>query len=235
MTDISERPALRLTRDLVNRLPERVPDPGPIALEEEHTGENYHERAAQDVMSALPEDGALWVFAIGSLIWNPRCDFAERRKARVEGWQRSFCLGPDTRYRGNPHAPGLMLALDEGGFVDGVVFRLKPETAATHLLEVIRTEPPFPPAWVEARTDEGPVRAIAFVCPRDSAAYQGHHGPDEVADILSRAVGMLGSMPDYLLNTIEHLEAAGLHDPYLWDMQARVAARLEALPAEGGL
>jgi cation transport protein ChaC len=36
-------------------------------------------------------------------------------------------------------------------------------------------------------------------------------------------------MPDYLLNTITHLEAAGVHDPGLWRMQALVAERLEGL------
>lgn len=222
------RQRLRLTRALVDLLPENVPDLGPIDAEEAALGVDYHERTADAVMKARPDDGALWVFAIGSLIWKPRCDYIERRWARVDGWHRAFCLGMDTRYRGNPDAPGLMLSLDCGGSVEGAVFRLNPQTAASELLEIIRTEPPEPPVWVNAHTREGRVSAIAFVCPQDFRGYQGHFTPDEVADYLSHAVGMLGSMPDYLLQTVEHLEEAGIHDPYLWDMQDRVAARLEA-------
>jgi cation transport protein ChaC len=36
-------------------------------------------------------------------------------------------------------------------------------------------------------------------------------------------------MADYLLNTVIHLEKAGIHDPHLWRLQDLVAARLERL------
>jgi cation transport protein ChaC len=37
-------------------------------------------------------------------------------------------------------------------------------------------------------------------------------------------------MPEYILNTMVGLEAAGIHDRALWRMQALVAERLERLP-----
>lgn len=37
-------------------------------------------------------------------------------------------------------------------------------------------------------------------------------------------------MPDYLLNTLEHLEALGIRDRLLWRLQSRVAAEMGALP-----
>ena len=56
----------------------------------------------------------------------------------------------------------------------------------------------------------------------------------EVADRLASAVGMWGSMAEYLHNTVTHLQAMGIKDAYLWRMQALVAERLARLPRRCG-
>ena len=56
----------------------------------------------------------VWLFAYGSLIWNPALHFDGRRLARVYGWHRSFCLSTQAG-RGTPENPGLVLGLDRGG------------------------------------------------------------------------------------------------------------------------
>jgi glutathione-specific gamma-glutamylcyclotransferase len=56
----------------------------------------------------------LWIFAYGSLIWNPEFEFKESRGATAGGWHRSFCLKL-RRWRGTRELPALMLALDRGG------------------------------------------------------------------------------------------------------------------------
>ena len=33
-----------------------------------------------------------WVFAYGSLMWNPALEYAETVPCEVEGWRRSFCF-----------------------------------------------------------------------------------------------------------------------------------------------
>jgi cation transport protein ChaC len=217
---------LRLTRDLVNRLPERVDERGPVRWQEDT---DYFDRTVPQVLARLPGDGQLWVFAIGSLIWKPKFPVAERRPATVRGWHRDFCLGPDTRFRGNPEAPGLMLTLDRGGMCHGVAMRIAPDNLAASLEELLRGEPPEPPSWVRAQTAQGVVQAIAFTIPRGHFAYVGGLSETEVADRLARAVGHVGSMADYLLNTVEHLEENGIHDSKLWRMQDLVAERLEKL------
>jgi cation transport protein ChaC len=40
-------------------------------------------------------------------------------------------------------------------------------------------------------------------------------------------VGFKGSCAEYLYNTVSHLEALGIRDRYLWDLQARVAAEID--------
>lgn len=220
---------MRLTRELVDLIPANIPDPGPAALETEWATENYHQKTADSVLGMLPDDGELWVFAFGSLIWKPRFTQGERRNAKVDGWQRNFCMGPDTRYRGNPDQPGYMLSLVEGGSCEGVVFRMAKEVLETELLEMIESEPPIPPVWLDAATPEGNVRCIGFVCPEMAFEILGRPTPEEKIKCLSTGVGKFGSMPDYIFNTVQCLEEAGIHDPYLWEMQALVAEYLNAM------
>src|SRR5207244_4109098 len=68
----------------------------------------------------------VWVFAYGSLMWNPEIAFAEARPGVLHGYHRSFCLY-SRDYRGTPERPGLVLGLDRGGSCRGIVYRLGPE------------------------------------------------------------------------------------------------------------
>ena len=218
----------RLTQNLVDRLPRAVPDPGPMARAE--VPDSYYAATVREVTSLLVGDQPLWVFAFGSILWKRRFEVVEERPALLRGWHRKFCLGPDTRYRGNPQAPGVMLSLDRGGQCRGMVLRMTCEGRDAALEDLLRNEPPQPPAWVRATTPQGEVRAMAFVTNRAFEGYQGDLCDAEVADRLASAVGMWGSMADYLCNTVNHLEAMGIRDAYLWRMQDMVADRLERLP-----
>lgn len=220
----------RLTREMVNKLPQTVDQQGPVS--EVAPDDSYYPAMAAQVLAELRDEQPLWVFAIGSLIWNPRFEDVERRPAVVQGWRRSFCLGPDLRYRGSPDRPGRMLSMvqEDGADCVGLVIRMRCADRLCALEALLRKEPPFPPTWVTAQTPDGPVRAIAFTLARDSVAYVPEGSDAAMADMLATAVGTIGSMADYLLNTVTELESAGLHDPYIWRMQELVAKRLEVLP-----
>jgi cation transport protein ChaC len=71
----------------------------------------------------------VWVFAFGSLIWNPAFHHVERRTARIHGYHREFCLWVRAG-RGSVERPGLMLSLESGGSCTGVAYRLAPGTEA---------------------------------------------------------------------------------------------------------
>src|SRR3989304_454876 len=58
--------------------------------------------------------GDVWVFAYGSLMWNPAFHYAEKRLATVHGFHRRFCLNSPVG-RGTRERPGLLLRLDRGG------------------------------------------------------------------------------------------------------------------------
>ena len=225
MTAIGRR--MRLTPELVARVAREVADPGPmLGLREPSDDEVIATR--RDIAREAASADAVWFFAFGSLIWKPACDFVEQRVALAHGWHRAFCLGWDTRYRGNKAAPGLMLSLDIGGQCRGVAFRVPSDAIEANLDKLIRREPPVPPRWLLLRTDAGPIKAFAFAMDRNHPQYVGRISLEAVADALATAVGMWGSMAEYLYHTVENLEALGIHDRQLWRLQEMVAERIEA-------
>lgn len=231
-----KRRSMRLTPELVAGVP---PATGNYSAEEimrsaREAAETDHREVADAILAGAPSPDDVWVFAYGSLIWNPEFDFVEKRTARLNGWHRSFCLGWDKWFRGSVERPGLMLALDRGGSCSGVAFRLPPAAAAQNLLTLVRREVhllphPFPPRWVGLRTPDGPLRAVTFAMDRRSYAYVGRLGDEQVADALALAAGQWGSMAEYLFNTVSRLDELGLHDTRLWRLQELVAERIEAM------
>lgn len=193
---------MRMTRARVDRLPTRTDEHGPVRMEAPDT---------------------LWVLAAGSLSWNPRCDMAERRAARADGWRRSFCLGPDRRFGSSPSKPGLMMSLDRQGECHGGVMRIQGDDVHPH-------DTPVPPRWVRGDTAVGQVMAIASTADPTSVMYCAEPDEAALAGIPASSVGNVGTMAEYLLNTVTELEKAGIHDPPLWRLQEMVAERLARLP-----
>ena len=110
------------------------------------------------------QTGDLWLFGYGSLIWNPAFHFTERRKGRIHGWHRRFCLWTPLG-RGSPERPGLVLGLERGGACTGMVFCLASDQIASELDIIWRREMlsgAYRPRWVRVVTAEGPVDAITF-------------------------------------------------------------------------
>lgn len=225
---------MRLTPDLVARVPPHSGESGRLEGRSDLTTDEDIDNAADFLLADAPESGEVWIFAYGSLIWNPEFAFDAERLGRVAGWHRSFCLGWVRLYRGTPERPGLMLALDRGGSCQGVVFRLPPATMRENLVKILRREMPIkgshlPARWVKVRTDDGPLCAIAFPISRASASYLTGLTEDEVVEALATAAGTRGTMADYVQSTVSHLEERGIHDRYLWRIQKLIAERIEVL------
>ena len=165
-----------------------------------------------------PQGGAdVWVFAYGSLIWNPLFPIAEKRIARIYGYHRSFCLWSRVG-RGTRHNPGLVLGLDNGGACTGLALRI----AATHVQQELallwRREMvtgAYLPTWVRARTAAGAVEAIAFVINHRSHAYAGRLPEAAIASNIRAASGMNGPCSEYLEKTAAGLAAHGIDDARL--------------------
>ena len=172
----------------------------------------------------------VWLFAYGSLMWNPEIAFAEERPGVLHGYHRSFCLY-SRDYGGTPERPGLVLGLDRGGSCRGIAYRLPPDRVGETLDRIWAREMTgqvYEMRRVAVRTPQGRVAAQACVVRRQSPDYAGRLSPDEAAGLLANAVGGRGSGREYLANTVRHLEALGISDGLLHRIEARV--RLLEIP-----
>ncbi len=171
-------------------------------------------------------DADLWVFAYGSLMWNPGFPFAEQSMAILHGYHRRFCVA-SLRYRGTPEKPGLVLGLDRGGSCRGMAFRVVAADAAATLdalwdREMINRT--YHPRLLPLRLADGRkvAKACTFVVDRQHSQYSPCLDEAEMAERITHCVGERGPNLDYLTNTVEHLERLGIHDGRLHALLTRV-------------
>jgi cation transport protein ChaC len=170
----------------------------------------------------------VWIFAYGSLMWNPEVPFAEMRPALLRGYHRSFCLYSD-EYRGTRERPGLVLGLDRGGACRGMALRLAPDGLAgslDHLWAREMTGGVYRMRRLRVAIGTETVVAHAFTIERDHSLYAGRLSLDATARIIRHAAGRRGSNRDYLCSTVRHLERLGLADGPLHRLERRVAELL---------
>lgn len=154
----------------------------------------------------------IWVFAYGSLMWNPGFPHLEVRRGRLYGFHRRFCIYSHV-YRGTPERPGLVLGLDRGGSCEGLAFRV-PAGEASEVMDYLYkrelvTEV-YIPRWVRVATPDGEVRAASFVVDRAHHQYTGELEMEATAELIREGVGVSGPGIEYLRNTVHHMEALGL-------------------------
>ena len=178
------------------------------------------------MLKARPKGAGWWVFAYGSLLWNPLFPFAEARPAMLRGLHRRFCLR-SLASRGTPDQPGLVLGLDRGGACTGVAYRLPAPVAMDELHLLWRREMvvgAYWPRWVRVRSGEREIHALTFAVRHAHPQYAGRLSLDEEARVIAGAKGAFGSSLDYLERTRVALVTHGIIDPYLEGIAARVAA-----------
>lgn len=178
--------------------------------------------------------GDLWVFAYGSLMWQPGFPFAQSCPALLKGYHRDFCIA-SLHYRGTRRYPGLVLGLDRGGTCRGIAYRIEDHDRESvlaylrkrELIYGVYREALLPVALDHpART---PVLAVTYVAERRHPSYRGRLGLQAEASIMRRAKGGAGTNLDYLLNTLEHLRVQGIRERRL----ERLVTLIGALAARG--
>lgn len=175
--------------------------------------------------SGAAADRGVWLFAYGSIMWNPGFAYAESAPALLRGWHRAFCIY-SYRYRGTPEKPGLVLGLDRGGSCRGVAFRL-PDEQAPAIVEQCDARELITGVYhrrlVTVQTSAGPVTGWAYVTDRQHRQYAGKLDETEKARLIVQGVNAEGATNiEYLENTLRHLADLGIDDPYLRRLWNRV-------------
>lgn len=184
------------------------------------------EASLNSAMACLPAGQDVWVFAYGSLMWNPAFEFAEVRPCEVEGWRRSFCFWTPLG-RGTPELPGLMLGLESGGSCEGIAYRLAPHQVRSELAILWNREMlagVYQAQWVPTRLRDGrTVTAVTFVVDTAHCQYCGDLPMERAAHHIAFAEGRRGACRDYLANTVAHARALNIEDPYIEELVQRVS------------
>ncbi|HEX9462890.1 MAG TPA: gamma-glutamylcyclotransferase [Alphaproteobacteria bacterium] len=176
----------------------------------------------------LPNGRDLWIFAYGSLMWDPGFPFEEARPALLRGYHRSFCVYSH-RYRGTPDRPGLVLGLDSGGACRGIAYRVASHNVKRVMAYLWRREMTgrtYTCREVRIHLAGHTVRARAFVVRRDHPQYAPDLSVARTVELVCQGKGMRGACLTYLENTVRHLDELGIPDRRLHAILKRAEARL---------
>ena len=183
------------------------------------------EVGAQTAFSRIGADADLWVFAYGSLIWNPGFPYKSREPATLIGFHRRYCIRSEV-YRGTPEAPGLVLGLEQGGRCEGVAYRVAAELAG-ETMQYLRERELITSVYnemvVAVETRDGARReAVTYVADPDHEQYVAASDFDAMIETIAGASGKAGPNTEYAINTWANLTGLGIDDPLV----ARVAEAL---------
>jgi glutathione-specific gamma-glutamylcyclotransferase len=190
-----------------------------------HSDEELESARQAFLKGRLDQD--LWVFAYGSLMWDPAFHFAEVRRGRVAGYARRFILKDTFGARGTPELPGLMAALDEGPDCEGLVFRIAGSQAEHESGYLWRRELiayAYKPAFAKVETEFGEVEALTVIADRDSDFICPDLTREEQVRYIATGTGFLGTSLQYIENIADHFAALGIEDREVEELlaQARV-------------
>jgi glutathione-specific gamma-glutamylcyclotransferase len=166
-------------------------------------------------------DQDLWVFAYGSLMWDPAFYFEEVRHGRISGYTRRFILKDTFGGRGTAEMPGLMAALDEGDGCEGLVFRIAGNEAEKESGYLWRRELiafAYKPMFAKVTTALGEVEALTVVANKDSEFICPDLTREEQIRYIATGCGFLGTSLQYLENIAAHFAALGIQDEEVEDL-----------------
>ncbi|MEL6496044.1 MAG: gamma-glutamylcyclotransferase [Cyanobacteria bacterium J06623_7] len=175
----------------------------------------------------------LWIFAYGSLIWNPLFAYSDRLCVTLKNWQRQFCLLAPVG-RGTIDNPGLVLGLEAqaGATCQGVAYRLPlNEALESELLLLWRREMvvgSYIPTWLMAQNGDHHLEVLTFVVDARHSVYV-NWSQSKIVESLATASGDLGSAAEYLGNTVKSLLSNGIEDRMLLELYRLVENRQEQI------
>ena len=171
-----------------------------------------------------------WIFAYGSLMWNPEFAWDARHVATIRGYHRSFRIWSRIN-RGTPENPGLVLTLECGGSCRGLIYRISPDRVQEEMQRIWKREMTFGsyrPKWLNCVVGQETIKALAFTVNRACSGYAGRIPTEVMVEAIASARGRYGPAHDYLFKTIETLHVHGIRDERVEQLAGLVRARLAA-------
>jgi glutathione-specific gamma-glutamylcyclotransferase len=174
-----------------------------------------------------------WIFAYGSLMWNPSFSYDARHVATIRGYHRSFRVWSRIN-RGTPEKPGLVLTLECGGSCRGLVYRIPADLVQEQMNLIWKREMnygSYRPRWLNCSVGDETIRTLAFTVNRQCSGYAGQIPIEAVVEAIAGASGRYGPAHDYLFRTTETLREHGIRDSRVEHLASLVRARIASLDA----
>ena len=179
--------------------------------------------AKKTILEKLKENENLYIFAYGSLIWNPSFSFLNKIKVCLKDYERSFCQ-LNFKARGTDKTPGLVLALNKktNSKCEGILYKVSTNKKNEVLDIIIKRElkrGSYIPNFVKTIDLKGKhYKSLTFIMDQKHPYYIPKLTIDEQAKIIGKAHGYLGSCLEYLKNTHISLIEEGIIDKYILNL-----------------
>jgi glutathione-specific gamma-glutamylcyclotransferase len=167
-----------------------------------------------------------WVFAYGSLMWNPGFTHVACQPGVVHGYHRQLCVRSH-HYRGTPEKPGVVFGLMPGGSCQGVAYGVEaaqwPETEhylrerelITHVYREVSVK-------VRLRDSAEIMPALTYVVVPGHAQSMPGLSLEAIESLVREGVGLAGRNLDYVLKTWDRMQGLGLSDHRLEQLVKRL-------------
>ncbi len=146
-----------------------------------------------------------WIFAYGSLMWNPSFSWDARHGSTIRGYHRSFRL--------LSRAPDLV----------------QEQMQLIWKREMLYGS--YRPKWLNCSVGDESIRALAFTVNRGCSGYTGPIPLEVMVEAIASAAGRYGPAYDYLFKTTETLKEHGIRDSRVEHLASLVRARISSTKA----
>ena len=162
----------------------------------------------------------VWVFGYGSLIWRPDFPFAQRERARIDGWSRRFWQGSHD-HRGTADSPGRVVTLISmpGTHCDGVAYLID-HAVFEHLDH--REKNGYARNEVDLQFASDRARGMVYIAHRDNHAFLGESPLGVIARQILTSRGPSGTNREYLYELAAALRNLDADDPHVFELEAHV-------------
>jgi cation transport regulator ChaC len=172
------------------------------------------------------DNDVIWLFGYGSLIFKADFQYAERRPAMIQGWERRFWQGSHD-HRGTENSPGRVVTLieNQGSVCHGMAYQITADNLGH--LDYREKNGYLRFSTTLTFKDRPEEEGLVYIATADNEAFLGHAPERMIARQIATSAGPSGTNIDYLLRLADALRELNAVDPHVFAIEKFVQERLD--------